>query len=207
MPNYPYVSGEHACAIGFVAVFWSMAEEMLAWIIHALVGWQVKEDGFAITAQLGALSRINTITTLASVQNQEWFDRWCIIAKAADKVRTRRNSAVHAVWIQTAIEHQTIRTKARSRVKIEAKQVPISELRELQDDMLNLIDALGDFMGLMISNGAHERVRQPPMLPPLTRGQNQPSHSPVQAQETKCRQGDGLQKPSGVVKRDTGRSP
>jgi hypothetical protein len=131
IPGFPYVSDEYAMAIGYVAVFWSLAEDSLAWIIHILIDQYQREAGIAITADLSAVRRIDTITTLmASVRNRAWFDEWCRIADVANDIRTRRNDAVHAVWMRRGADQHTLHAKARGKVRLELKPVSITDLKK-----------------------------------------------------------------------------
>jgi hypothetical protein len=115
----------------YVAVFWSLAEDSLAWIIHILIDQYQREAGIAITADLSAVRRIDTITTLmASVRNRAWFDEWCRIADVANDIRTRRNDAVHAVWMRRGADQHTLHAKARGKVRLELKPVSITDLKK-----------------------------------------------------------------------------
>jgi hypothetical protein len=171
--NSPFlqVSEEYAIEIGYVSVFWAMADEMLASTAHALMDHIGTDVGVAVTAELSSVGRIALITALmASVRNREWFDRWIMISDAADDIRVRRNEITHGMWAKYGDEHKVLRVKARMRVSRTMAAVSVADVRKLKDETLDLIDALGDFMGLLIKNEAHKRLRGPHVTPPLTRG-------------------------------------
>ena len=90
-------------AIGYVAAHWSMVEQQLAFIIyemlhlHTILGW-------ATTAELTTLRRINTISAFVNLTGEKaWIDAWADIAVTLDDLRNRQNYAVHSrrvSWLQ-----------------------------------------------------------------------------------------------------------
>jgi hypothetical protein len=186
LPGFPHLSEEHAAAVGYIAGYWSRVEDMMAWIIQDLIDQSFTEAGQAITAEPSPVARIDTITTLmASVRNREWYDEWCVIADAAHSIRGKRNDAIHAVWIKHGHEQKVIRTKARLRVTIEVKAIPISELETTKEDILDLTDALGDFMGSLIKSDAHKRLHERHTTLPLNRGPSPKALAQAQARQSK----------------------
>ena len=71
---FPPIKPDHAAAIGYVAAHWSMVEQQLAFIIyemlhlHTILGW-------ATTAELTTLRRINTISAFVESHRGKGLDR------------------------------------------------------------------------------------------------------------------------------------
>ncbi len=164
---FPPIKPDHAAAIGYVAAHWSMVEQQLAFIIyemlhlHTILGW-------ATTAELTTLRRINTISAFVNLTGEKaWIDAWADIAVTLDDLRNRRNDAVHSLWEPVGPGHFRMRIKAKGRLSIKQGPVTTPVLSALADEILDLLERLGEFTFTISAHDAWKIINQlsPPGWP------------------------------------------
>jgi hypothetical protein len=129
--------------------------------LHTIPGW-------AATAELTTLQRINTISAFVNLTGKKaWIDTWADISKTLDDLRNRRNDAVHSVWEPVGPGHFGMRIKAKGRLSIKQGPVTTAVLNTLSEEILNLLERLGEFTFTISVHDAWKIINQlsPPGWP------------------------------------------
>jgi len=169
---FPPITPTFAAAIGYVAAHWSLVEEQQACIAYNLLSL-TQLTGLAVTADLGAMQREKLIQTLlALVSKPELEDEWSALIIKTAELRLRRNDAIHSVWRVVGTGHQGYRVKAKERLSITFDPMPITELKDLSDQILALDSRLTKFANNVLISGA-AKILTDPLLPLPQRPQAQ----------------------------------
>lgn len=172
-PEAPFLSPDHATAIGYVAANWALVEDHLGWLIYNLLGLQ-SMPGEAVTAELPALQRLVLIRTLVGMTgNVQWIERWASLSNEIDTLRIERNNVIHGVWRgdQMTLNPINRRVKAKGRVSITFTPFDPLQIFELSGFILRLANDIAKFNINLVSNGAIEILRSPnPPGPPQPQG-------------------------------------
>lgn len=176
---FPKIKPDHAEAIGYVAAHWSLVEEFLGFIIYNLLNLHTI-PGWAATAELSTLQRVNTISTFLNlIGNKSWIETWDDIAKTLDDLRNRRNDVIHSTWRVVGPIHWRMRVKARGRITIKQGPIYTPSLRALSDEILALEERVAEFSFTLMKGGAAKafNVANPPGWSPPTQDQSPKSPS------------------------------
>jgi hypothetical protein len=181
------VSPEHAAAIGYVAIYWSLVENSLGDMVGVLLGIGVPEVSHSITAELSTLAKAAMIRSLIDfVQNQEWLDEWDAIATRLNNLRNRRNDVIHSYW-ENNKEGVSIgvRTKARGTVKFLVVKEDAADLGVFSEELIDLADVILDFCDKTDRSGIAKLMTQFRTSPPRDRGQSRAARDQAQARQAK----------------------
>lgn len=144
-----------------------MVEQQLAFIIYELLHLNTI-PGWAATAELTTLQRINMISAFVNLTGEKaWIDAWADIAVSLDDLRNRRNDAVHSVWEVVGPGHAHRRIKAKGRLSVKQGPVTTPVLSALADEILDLLQRLGEFTFTISVRDAWKIINQisPPGWP------------------------------------------
>lgn len=163
-PDKFEIKKDHAAAIGYVAIHWSLVEDHIAWLIYNLLGLQTM-PGLAMTAELPTMQRLVLVRTLINLTgNPTWAAKWAEISNEADRLRAERNNIVHAIWIDRDV---TNRVKAKGKVDFQQSQMKTPEITAKANEILALSQKLALFNIEVISNGAAKILRQRNLPEPI----------------------------------------
>jgi hypothetical protein len=181
---FPPITPEHAAAIGYVAVHWSLIEEFLGTLLYQLIGLH-KIPGQAVTAEISYLQRVGTITALVKLTGKaEWITAWEDIIPILDDLRIRRNDAIHSAWSLVGSEHRKSSVRARGELKFKYETMHTSKLKDLSEEILDLYWKLTQFTVPLLQAGINKIVNQfrPPGWPVYPRSNSQVPNSSRKSQ-------------------------
>jgi hypothetical protein len=147
---WPFISEEHAAAIGYVALRWSEVESALKVLIRDMLGIGSIAD--ALTAELPTIAAVNLCTVLIDLtDNDEWIDRWNAIEKRIEEARPKRNDAIHAEWQAVGKTHIALRSHARRKYQFRMIPIETKALNDLSDFIVQVAEDIVRFCSLVIS--------------------------------------------------------
>lgn len=180
------IGADHAAAIGYVAVHWTLAQTWQAQIIQLMLGI-VSDAGDAITAELSEQQRTEIIRTLlVRARHQEWLDEWDEIVRFATPLRNLRNDVIHSQWHANAGgEHSFYRLRAKGKLVIRSEKISAEQINELSERILQLVNKLIDFFYLLHEFGGSGVATVTPEGPPLVPGQGREARAQAQGRARK----------------------
>lgn len=183
--DVPPIGKDQAAAIGYVAANWALVQRWQSDIIGLLLN-TAGDATDAVTAELPELQRLAMIRSLlVHARNQEWLDQWDEVSCIADKLRNRRNDAIHSIWSADAGGHIMWRVRAKGKVVVRTALVAPEQLHALSEEILDLIDRLVDIFYKILKFGGHGIATVIPEKPPLVPGQGREARTQAEARAQK----------------------
>ena len=197
------ISKEHAAAIGYVVVNWSLAQEWQTQILILLLG-TAGEAGHAVTAELAELQKVSVgRAILIHARRQEWLDEWDEITRGMNDLRNLRNDIVHGFWgVNTEGIHFYERVRASGHVTKRAPDFSADDLSKLSDKIVDLADRFIQFHAELQSNGGYGVATIASEAQPLVPGQGREARIQAQGRVQKQARKDAQRTASRKPNRD-----
>ncbi len=166
----PFLPPEYLQAIGNLAAYWAYLESSVEVAIWCFLNRR-REIGGMITADMGMISRINLLTSLAEAKfksHPELAAPLKELLKRIDPARISRNNIIHNLW-----KYDNAATGKALGIIIKAKSGPLQERRrdysveEIEAVAEEAWDITSEMMGLlevMFPNRKLPWQRTPPSL-------------------------------------------
>ena len=166
--TFPPPSAELAEQIGRIIMEWSALEAQLDWVIGALL-----DVGSAAKAVIGSSlsnstrAKVGLVTGLVNLLDQPVLsDQWRVLSGEIDALRIVRNEVAHSTYEQDHFRD----SKAREHLRVSIKQIDISALHVINENIIDNSIKLSIFFGDLLRVNAHETLRKdapPGLRPPI----------------------------------------